>query len=245
MKSIAVFAGPSLPYPDRTAIDGVVYLPPAARGDIAAAAERYDALLLVDGVFLEDLAPSPKEMLAACRRIPTFGAASMGALRATECAPYGAHPLGAIARWYCTGAIDGDDEVAVVFDPKTDAALSVPLVNVRFFLRIAQRRGLLADAECAHIFRDVRGVFYADRTWEDVIANVAPSRRLAFYDLAEPRGPQTHRRRDGAAGGAPNYRRPASAPTAWNAASARSISAFVSAALICTRMRAVPSGTTG
>jgi hypothetical protein len=181
---IGVFAGPSLPAADRFAHDGLTYLPSAARGDVVRAAAQFDALLLIDGVFLEDLAPSPKEMLAACRRVPAFGAASIGALRAVECAPFGAHPLGTIARWYASGTIDGDDEVAVVFDPRSERALSVPLVNVRYFLWLARRAHLLAAQECAAIFAVARSLFYADRTWEEVIEPIAPLRREALLALA-------------------------------------------------------------
>ena len=60
-----------------------------------------------------------------------FGASSMGALRAAECAPYGFAPLGAIANWYTSERIDGDDEVAVLTHPKTYDALTVPLVRKR------------------------------------------------------------------------------------------------------------------
>src|ERR1700739_183791 len=119
MRTVGVFAGPSLPVADRLPVTGLTYLPPAARGDVAAAAERFDAVLLIDGVFHQGIAPSAKETLAACRRVPVFGAASMGALRAVECRAFGAIPLGAIAGWYASGAIDGDDEVAVLMDPTT------------------------------------------------------------------------------------------------------------------------------
>ena len=97
---LAVFAGPSLPVTDRPDVDGVAYLPPASRGDVERAAAEYDALLLVDGVFHHDLAPSPKECYRAAQACRAFGASSMGALRAAECAPYGFLPLGTVARWY-------------------------------------------------------------------------------------------------------------------------------------------------
>src|SRR5690348_7978990 len=114
---LCVFAGPSLPVQDRVGVDGVAYVPPASRGDLLHASESHDMILLIDGVFHHDLAPSPKETFETCRRTRLYGAASMGALRAAECAPYGAVPLGAIATWYAREIIDGDDEVAVLVDP--------------------------------------------------------------------------------------------------------------------------------
>jgi len=189
MRTVGVFAGPSLPIADRVAAPGLTYLPPAARGDVAAAAERFDALLLIDGVFHQAIAPSAKEMLAACRRVPVFGAASMGALRAAECRAFGAIPLGAIAGWYVSGAIDGDDEVAVLMDPATSRALSVPSVNVRYVARLATRRGVLS-ATAAEIWanRARREIFYADRSWRGAVALAPAAARDALLAIAHAHG---------------------------------------------------------
>ncbi len=184
-----MFAGPSLPIADRLPMPGLTYLPPAARGDLAAAADRFDAVLLIDGVFHQAIAPSPKEMLAACRRVPVFGAASMGALRAAECRPYGAIPLGVIAGWYASGTIDGDDEVAVLMDASSARALSVPAVNVRYVARLAVRRGVLTAAEArAWAGRARPEIFYADRSWTGAVA-LAPARsRTALLGIARTQG---------------------------------------------------------
>jgi hypothetical protein len=174
---------------DRLAVPGLTYLPPAARGDLAAAAERFDALLVIDGVFHQAIAPSAKEMLAACRRVPVFGAASMGALRAAECRAFGAVPLGAIAGWYVSGTIDGDDEVAVLMDPATSRALSVPSVNVRYVARLATRRGVLSAAEAATwAKRARREIFYADRSWRGAVALAPAAARDALLAIAHAHG---------------------------------------------------------
>ncbi len=175
---LAVFCGPSLPAADRLAAGGVVYLPPASRGDVERAAREYDCVLLIDGVFHHDLAPSPKECFTALEHARMFGASSMGAMRAAECAPYGFTPLGAIANWYARDVIDGDDEVAVLTDPRNDAALSVPLVNVRYVARLAHRRGVLSRDEHDRLIRDARAIYYMDRTWDDVYERV-PAHALA------------------------------------------------------------------
>jgi hypothetical protein len=185
---VCVFAGPSLPIEDRIAWDGVVYLPPAARGDVERASHEYDAILLIDGVFHHDLAPSPKEVFAALQRVPLFGASSMGALRAAECALYGAVPLGAIARWYLREVIDGDDEVAVLVDPRTQTALTVPSVNVRYVARLAVRRGILTQPQAQEMVTRSRDVFYMDRTWDDVVAIVPPHARDAIRNVAKREG---------------------------------------------------------
>ncbi len=184
-RRLAVFAGPSLPAQDRPELDSVTYLPPAARGDVERAAREYDAVLLIDGVFHHDLAPSPKECFAALRDARLFGAASMGALRAVECAPYGFTPLGAIAGWYASGAIDGDDEVAVLTHPQSLEALTVPLVNVRYLARLAHHRGLLTAPERGELIARARAIFYMDRTWDDVVGLAPLPARKAIAVLAE------------------------------------------------------------
>ncbi len=185
---LAVFCGPSLPPADRRGFGGVTFLPPAARGDVERVSYEFDAILLIDGVFHHDLAPSPKECYRAAQRTRAFGASSMGALRAAECAPYGFLPLGAIARWYANEIIDGDDEVAMLVHPETHAALTVPSVNVRYVARLAQRRGFLTEAEAARLIDGTRAIFYMDRTWEDVVALVPERARDEVRAIAEREG---------------------------------------------------------
>jgi hypothetical protein len=186
--SLAVFCGPSLPPEDRIEAADVSYLAPAARGEIERAAASFDNLLLIDGVFHHDLAPSPKECYRAAQRVRCFGAASLGALRAAECRPYGFVPLGIIARWYIREVIDGDDEVAVSVDPRTQSALSVPSVNVRYVARLAVRRGIIAQPQADRLVAQAREVFYADRAWEDVLAIAPANARAALGVIAAREG---------------------------------------------------------
>ncbi len=185
---VGVFAGPSLPPEDRVSDARVTYLPPASRHDVLAAAKAYDVVLLIDGVFHHDLAASPKECYAATLHARMFGASSMGALRASECAPYGFTPLGAIANWYVAQTIDGDDEVAVLTHPETFDALTVPMVNVRYVTRLAHRRGILTRDEHDTLIERARAIFYMDRTWEDVSDCAPLHARAEFATIALAQG---------------------------------------------------------
>lgn len=187
-RSFCVFCGPSLPPEDRVASENITYLPPASRGDVARAAERFHAILIIDGVFHHDLAPTPREVYDALGRVSIFGASSMGALRAAECAPYGAVPLGVIARWYLRELIDGDDEVAVLVDPETQRALTVPSVNVRYVAALAVRRGVLERSVANAWVNDARDVFYMDRTWESAIERAPLHVRSALGEIAIKEG---------------------------------------------------------
>lgn len=163
----------------------IEYLPPAARGDLAQAAATFRHVLLIDGVFHHDLAVSPKEAYEAAQRCRLSGAASMGALRAAECAPYGMTPVGVIAAWFRYGVIDGDDEVAVAVDPRTHSAWTVPLVNVRFLMRRAVAGRILSRWESEIIIEQARRVYYAERQWDDVL-EIAPSHiRTALNRLCQ------------------------------------------------------------
>lgn len=165
-----------------------MYLSPASRGDVTRAAERFDMLLVIDGVFHHDLAPTPREVYDALEFARVFGASSMGALRAAECAPYGAVPLGTIASWYVRELIDGDDEVAVLVDPATQRALTVPSVNVRYVAALAVRRGLMERSAADAWISRARDIFYMDRTWESAI-DVAPMPvRDALHEIAHKEG---------------------------------------------------------
>jgi hypothetical protein len=185
---LGVFCGPSLPPEDRISTGGVFFLPPAARGDVANAADDFDALLLIDGVFHHDLAPSPKECYRAAQRVRCFGASSIGALRAAECWPYGFAPLGIIARWYIRDVIDGDDEVAVLVDPRTHRALTVPSVNVRYVARLSIRRGILSHMDARSFVDRAREIFYMERTWDNVVELAPRSARAAIRSIAEHEG---------------------------------------------------------
>jgi hypothetical protein len=185
---LGVFCGPSLPPEDRISASGVFFLPPAARGDVGRAADDYDTLLLIDGVFHHDLAPSPRECYRAAQRARCFGASSIGALRAAECWPYGFAPLGIIARWYIRELIDGDDEVAVLFEPTTQRALTVPSVNVRYVARLSIRRGILSPRDAGLLVDRARDIFYMERTWDDVVELAPPNARAAIRSIAELEG---------------------------------------------------------
>lgn len=112
----------------------------------------------------------------------------MGALRAAECAAYGAVPLGAIAGWYVRELIDGDDEVAVLVDPDTQRALTVPSVNVRFVAMLGVRRGLMDRASADAWVSRARDIFYMDRSWENAIDLAPLGLRNALRKIADEEG---------------------------------------------------------
>ena len=73
-----------------------------------------------------------------------FGAASLGALRAAECAPFGMEGVGAIFERCRSGALEDDHELALAYAPREldYAPLTEPLVNVRATLDAAVAAGV-------------------------------------------------------------------------------------------------------
>src|SRR3954452_8807487 len=101
-----VFAGPSIHGLDLD-LEGIVLRGPAEMGDFErAVTDGATVIGLVDGHYQQVGAVWHKEILMALAAgVTVFGAASMGALRASECEAFGMIPVGDIARRYCTGEL--------------------------------------------------------------------------------------------------------------------------------------------
>lgn len=139
-----VFAGPSL-YGLTVEVQAEVR-PPIRSGDMLALPGIEDgscSIGLIDGEFGQSLAVTVaeiREVLSCGNRV--VGGASMGALRAVECAPLGMEGAGWIVERYRDGSLFSDAEVALTYDPETFRPLTVPLVNLRWLsLRIAAVQG--------------------------------------------------------------------------------------------------------
>ena len=77
--------------------------------------------------------------------------------------------------------IDGDDEVAVIFDPQTLRPLCEPLVNIRFNLDLACRKGIISEQSMKRLFHAVRSLYFPLRTYQRMLldgSNVVPSEEL-------------------------------------------------------------------
>ncbi|MBG0566020.1 TfuA-like protein [Actinoplanes aureus] len=143
-----VFLGPTLAAAEAARLLPARYLPPIQRGDILRLLEsRPDAIGIVDGYFDSVRSVWHKEILVALRRgVHVFGAASMGALRAAELAPFGMVGVGEVFRWYRDGIVDADDEVAVVHGPAESGfrRMSDALVDIRDACRAAREAGVIS-----------------------------------------------------------------------------------------------------
>ncbi len=168
-----LFAGPSLwgASFDRTGLD---VRAPARQGDIhRAVADGASIIGLVDGVF--GFVPSVwhKEILFALKSgVRVLGAASLGALRAAECAPFGMEVVGGIARSYHDGSRVEDADVCLVHAPaELDfMPLTEPLVDVEATVAAMLAAGLATGEEAAALLAAARAIYFADRTVEAITA---------------------------------------------------------------------------
>ena len=117
-----VFVGPSLGNDigrQREIHSDVEFRAPAACGDILRAAEDgASAIGLVDGYFGDLPSVWHKEILYALEQgIAIGGGASMGALRAAECSPFGMVGIGGIYEDYASGALMDDEAGALIHRP--------------------------------------------------------------------------------------------------------------------------------
>ncbi|MET8956691.1 TfuA domain-containing protein [Streptomyces sp. NPDC004533] len=152
---------------------GVQVRAPIQHGDLFDITIRDgDTAVIIDGVYHQAPALRHKEILAAMGRgVRVIGAASIGALRAAELAPYGMIGVGSIYTAYARGEIRGDDEVAVGQAPDGEwDALTWPLVNVRHVLKLAALAGVVDGERAAALLAGLRAVYYPQRTMASVRA---------------------------------------------------------------------------
>jgi hypothetical protein len=134
---------------DTLGVDLVVR-PPIIRGDLLRTSTEgrwNNRTLILDGQFGQNLSVSVTEIREYLGRgLYLAGASSMGALRAVECRTLGMVQHGWVCEQYRAGHVEADAEVALLMDPVTSEALSVPLINVRWLLRSLVERGELDAA---------------------------------------------------------------------------------------------------
>ena len=162
-----IFVGPTTP--SNIPTDATI-LPPAQQGDIAAAAlQGQDTLILIDGLYHQNLAPWHKEILFALEQGCRFiGAGSLGALRAVECARYGAEPIGIISEWYANESCTDDADVAVAHAPVSEGSKchTIPIVNLRATLEALAADGLFRFPDIPGLLDKARNIYFAERTWD-------------------------------------------------------------------------------
>jgi TfuA protein len=181
MKMIA-FVGPSLPKVNTQRTRQCHFAPPIRRGNLDDV-DEYDVVVIIDGEFGQNLSVSPKEILKILEAKKTVvGAASMGALRASELDLYGMIGIGWIYDRFVRAAVRCDDDVALTYSPQDFTPLTVPMVNIEYWMTLTAIRATVSAQERQQILKMARSVFFAERT--EAMVNQIFERTLGRNRLA-------------------------------------------------------------
>ena len=190
-----MFAGPSLWDMRGKIPEGITVLPPAQCGDLLAAWRNGATRIgLVDGFFGTCRSVWHKEILAVLAAgVPVLGAASLGALRAAECAPFGMQGVGRVYHDYAMGRRWSDADVALIHGPAETGfmPLSVPLVDADDTLDALLTSGAIEQAESDLLRIASRDLGFANRTWAGIFAvsGLPEARKAGLCQMATQRRP--------------------------------------------------------
>lgn len=174
MNKPIVYLGPTLSREKAIKILDADYRDPAKKGDFLMLSQDSDEkkyVGFIDGVFLHDYPPSPIEVyhLATRKNIELIGASSLGALRAVELEKFGMKGIGKIFQLYKNGIINADDEVAVTFVRENNILQSEAMIDIRFNLFLAYKKGIIANQTKKRIAKIAKNIYFPFRNYEDII----------------------------------------------------------------------------
>jgi len=185
-----IFGGPTLHGADLSAETAFRLRPPARQGDLyRVVQEGANVVGLIDGVYEQVPAVWHKEILFALSLgVRVYGAASMGALRAAECAAFGMIGLGNIYKDIVNGAVEDDAEVAQSHAPAELGflPLSEPMANVRATLALCLEKRLITKGEHRELLERAGSVFFKGRTYKSILStvrNIEPARSAELLAL--------------------------------------------------------------
>lgn len=167
------------------------FRPPIVRGDlleIPTSESWRHRVLMLDGHFGQDLSVSVAEIREYLQRgMYLSGAASMGALRAVECRNLGMVRHGWIAEEYLRGGMSADADLALLMDPDTWKALTVPIANLRWLMKEMQKQDELSPEHASVALSVAEQIHYSNRRPDVLIRALnrtlpaVPSRILTHY----------------------------------------------------------------
>lgn len=145
----------------------IQYHPPAERNDLLKLKlNSSDCIILIDATMVQSPGPSHTEILKILmNKVHVIGAASAGALRASELKCFGMEGVGAIYESLILGKLTDDGELVVAMSPETYGALTIPLINIRRLIKLMDVRLHLSNHLMARLFRRAALIPYYERDW--------------------------------------------------------------------------------
>jgi hypothetical protein len=189
MNKPIIYLGPTLPRDEAVKILDADYRAPAKKGDFLMLSQDSDEkkyVGFIDGVFLHDYPPPPIEVyhLATRKNIELVGASSLGALRAVELEKFGMKGIGKIFQLYKNGIINADDEVAVTFVRGSNILQSEAMIDIRFNLFLAYKKGIITNDTKKRFVKIAKGIYFPFRNYEDII-NLTQQQYPSIHDELE------------------------------------------------------------
>lgn len=174
MDSTHVFLGPTLLVSEaRKILPEAVYHPPIACGDLTRLLRlQPKVVLIIDGLYESVPAVWHKEILLLLEKgVRVVGASSMGALRASELHHFGMEGVGKIFKSFRDGALNDDDEVAVLHLDKQSAyqPINDAMVSIRETLSLMARENLVQPEVRDELLNQCKRLFYPKRKLQRVI----------------------------------------------------------------------------
>jgi hypothetical protein len=174
MNKPIVYLGPTLNREEASKILDADYRDPAKKGDFLRLSHTSDEkkyVGFIDGVFLHDYPPSPIEVyhLATRKNIELIGASSLGALRAVELEKFGMKGIGKIFQLFKNGILNADDEVAVTFVRDKNILQSEALIDIRFNLFLAYKKGIITKQTKKRFVKTAKNIYFPFRNYEDIV----------------------------------------------------------------------------
>ncbi len=167
-----IFAGPTLFGADLPPSGDCELRPPARQGDVyRAIMDGANVIGLIDGIYEQVPAIWHKEILFGLSMgVHMFGAASMGALRAAECATYGMIGIGEIYEGFASNTLEDDSDVAQAHAPAEMGylPLSEPLVNVRATVSRCLELAHISREEHDTLQAAAQDIFFKERTYRQL-----------------------------------------------------------------------------
>jgi hypothetical protein len=174
MNKPIVYLGPTLNREEASKILDADYRDPAKKGDflrLSLTSDEKKYVGFIDGVFLHDYPPSPIEVyhLATRKNIELIGASSLGALRAVELEKFGMKGIGKIFQLFKNGILNADDEVAVTFVRDKNILQSEALIDIRFNLFLAYKKGIITKQTKKRSVKIAKNIYFPFRNYDDII----------------------------------------------------------------------------
>jgi len=146
-------------------------------------------IAIVDGFFENTASVRHKEILYAISKgVKVYGAASMGALRASELNYFGMEGIGKIYHAYLSNKITDDDEVCVLHRPEKSnyEPISDAMVNIRETIRAALTQSIINESSALHLLSISKLLHYKERSLKSAIiiaekAGVSDLEKFTFW----------------------------------------------------------------